>query len=105
MINKKSRNLLRRNRQSRVRKRVGGTTERPRLVVFRSLNHIYAQIIDDVDGRTLAAASSLDKSIKDAGGTFSERAGKVGELIGGKAQEAGIRKCRNTSPRVCASGA
>lgn len=90
MINKKSRNSLRRHRQARVRRRVEGTTQRPRLVVFRSLSNIYAQIIDDIEGKTLVAASSLDATIKGQGGTFKERAAKVGELIAGKAQEAGI---------------
>lgn len=90
MINKKSRNLLRRNRQARVRRRVEGSNERPRLVVFRSLSNIYAQIINDIEGKTLVAASSLDSSIKGQGGTFKERANKVGALIAEKAKAAGI---------------
>ncbi len=90
MINKKSRNSLRRNRQARVRKNVAGSSGRPRLVVFRSLNNIYAQIINDDEGKTLVAASSLDSSIKGQGGTFKERAAKVGTLIADKAKAAGI---------------
>lgn len=74
----------------RVRKKVFGTPERPRLRVFRSLNHIYAQIIDDTKGATLVASSSLDKSVQDAGGTKTDKAHKVGEIIAEKAKGAGL---------------
>ncbi len=81
----KLRALSRRHR--RVRKRILGTTERPRLAVFRSNRHIYAQVIDDVAGRTLAAASSL----KDAdGGDPKVRAKSVGTALAKRAKEAGI---------------
>lgn len=63
-IKRKRRNLKRRSR--RVRGRVSGTTERPRLVVFRSLNHMYAQVVDDATGETLAAASTRQKAVRDA---------------------------------------
>ena len=72
----------------RVRKKISGTTQRPRLSVFRSNKQIYAQIIDDLTGRTLAAASSLNI---DAKAPKKETANKVGEAIAIKAQEAGIQ--------------
>ncbi len=73
-------------RHARVRERVTGTGERPRLAVFRSLSHIYAQVIDDRSGRTVAAASDLD--VKD--GKKSERAKQVGKAIAERAKAAGI---------------
>lgn len=87
----------RERRHKRVRKRVFGTPERPRLNVFRSVKHIYAQIIDDTQGHTLVSASSLDKEIKalrdgkNHGGDI-EAARLVGELIGRRALEKGITK-------------
>ena len=79
--------LERRNKiKARIRGRISGTAERPRLCVFRSNKQIYAQVIDDLAGRTLVSASS--KGIEE--GTKSEIAAKVGELIAQKAQEAGI---------------
>lgn len=84
--------LARKRRHARVRARLKGTTERPRLAVFRSLNHIYAQIIDDRQGTTLACASSLDSEIR--AGTDAEvktaRAGRVGALIAKRTLEKGI---------------
>jgi large subunit ribosomal protein L18 len=77
-------------RHRRVRKHVAGTPERPRLAVFRSNRHIYAQVIDDVAGQTLAAASSLDDGA--GGGAKAEVAKKVGELLGRRAVEAGVAK-------------
>jgi large subunit ribosomal protein L18 len=81
---------LRRHR--RVRRKVSGNGSRPRLAVFRSLNHIYAQVIDDAQGRTLASASTLDAELKkDAKGkTKTDRAGLVGELLAKRAAEKGI---------------
>lgn len=76
----------------RIRRRVKGTPERPRLAVFRSLKHIYAQIIDDVHGRTLAAASSAAKSSGLAGGGNVASAREVGRLIAERAKEKGIRR-------------
>jgi len=77
-------------RQARVRKRVRGTDQRPRLTVFRSLNHIYAQVIDDTTGKTLAAASTLSPEIKDGKGKKKERAKEVGKLVAKKCQDAKI---------------
>ncbi len=80
-------------RHRRVRKKVRGTAERPRLAVFRSNNHIYAQVIDDVAGRTLAAASTSDESIKGAGGTGNiDAATRVGTLVAERAKAAGVEK-------------
>ncbi len=89
-IQEKERLRLRRHR--RVRGRVEGTELRPRLNVSRSINHIYAQIIDDSTGHTLAAASTLDKSLKGSlkSGGNVEAATAVGTLIAQKAKEAGI---------------
>ncbi|MFN7470731.1 MAG: 50S ribosomal protein L18 [Roseiflexaceae bacterium] len=78
---------LRLRRHSRVRRKVEGTTIRPRLSVFRSSAHIYAQVIDDVTGKTLLSASSKADKLT---GTKSEQAAKVGELIASKAKTAGI---------------
>ncbi len=79
-------------RHARVRQVVTGTGERPRLAVFRSLNHIYAQVIDDTLGTTLVAASSLDNDIKDAikEDTKSGGAAKVGALLASRALAKGI---------------
>ena len=64
MVNKKSRALVREKKHRRMRNHLSGTAERPRLAVFRSNNHMYAQIIDDTVGNTLVAASTLDKDVK-----------------------------------------
>lgn len=79
-------------RHLRVRKKVSGTSSRPRLCVFRSLKHIYAQIINDEEGRTLASASSLDPEIRGKliGKTKVEKAWIVGNLLGKRAKELGI---------------
>jgi large subunit ribosomal protein L18 len=79
-------------RKSRVRKKVFGTAERPRLSVFRSSVHIYAQVIDDDTQRTIASASTLDKELRDEvkGLKKSERAKKVGELVAARCQAAGV---------------
>lgn len=79
-------------RHLRVRKKVKGTPERPRLNVFRSLNHIYAQVIDDTKGHTLAAASTLDPELRERldGKSKTEQAALVGELIARRALEKGI---------------
>jgi large subunit ribosomal protein L18 len=76
-------------RHRRVRKKVRGTADRPRLAVFRSANHIYAQVIDDVAGRTLAAASSTEADLKGAGGNI-DGATKVGTVVAERAKAAGI---------------
>lgn len=88
MFKKADRKLSREKRHLRVRKKVFGTPERPRLSVFRSEKNIYAQIIDDVNAVTLVAASSLDKAIEV--GSNKEAAKKVGELVAKKAVEKGI---------------
>jgi large subunit ribosomal protein L18 len=92
MITKGDKNATRKVRHMRVRKKIQGTTERPRLNVFRSSKHIYAQIIDDVKGVTLAAASTLDKELDgiENGGNV-EAARKVGELIAKRASEKGLK--------------
>jgi large subunit ribosomal protein L18 len=92
MFKKPSRNSLREHRHQRVRKHTVGLQDRPRLVVYRSLKHIYAQVIDDIKGHTLVSASSLDESFKDQKMPFKDLAKKVGELVGGKAIEKGIQK-------------
>ena len=92
MINKANKNKVRVRKHVRVRKKISGTAARPRLDVFRSLSHIYAQIIDDEKGVTLVAASTLDKAIKDKiefGGNV-EAAKEVGKLVAEKALEVGI---------------
>lgn len=90
MFNKADRKLSRERRHLRVRKKIHGTAERPRLAVFRSEKNIYAQIIDDVAGRTLVAASSLDKDFSLKVGSNKEAAKLVGEAVAKKAIEAGI---------------
>ena len=92
MIGKINKNQDRLKRHKRVRAKVKGTAAAPRLSVYRSLNHIYAQLIDDVAGNTLVTASTLDKAIKD---TLNEKDKKaqayaVGELLAKKAKEKGI---------------
>ena len=82
----------RERRRRRVRARVSGTESRPRLNVFRSLEHIYAQLIDDEAGRTLAAASSLDKEVKSGKFKKSEEATAVGKLIAQRAQDKQIKQ-------------
>jgi large subunit ribosomal protein L18 len=79
----------RQRRHTRVRKRVRGTAERPRLAVFRSNRYIYAQLIDDVSGETLAAASSQEADLR--GSSLNvDTASKVGALLGSRAKEAGV---------------
>ena len=93
MINKKDKNADRVIRHARVRKKVSGTAERPRLCVYRSTNHIYAQIIDDVKGVTLCSASTLEKDIavKVADLNKCEAAKLVGAAVAGKAVALGIK--------------
>lgn len=85
---------LKERRRKRVRKKIFGTSERPRLRVFRSLNHIYTQIIDDTKGHTLVAASTLDKELRQLPGHKGNKefAKKVGELIAERAVKLGITK-------------
>lgn len=91
MFKKENRSASRVGRHVRVRRKVAGTTERPRLSVYRSEKNIYAQVIDDIKGVTLVAASSLDKGFEGTGGDI-EAAKKVGEAVAKKAKDAGIDK-------------
>jgi large subunit ribosomal protein L18 len=88
----KQKRLARRRRHARVRKRVYGTTERPRLCVFRSLQHIYVQVIDDTQSRTLVSASTMDAQVRAevAGKDRIAQAAAVGKVVAQRAQEAGI---------------
>ena len=89
-----SRNQARQHRQRRVRGKVNGTTDRPRLNVFRSLANIYAQIIDDSKGHTLVSASTIDKDVagQAAGKKGIDRAKLVGQVLAERAKAAGIRQ-------------
>ena len=89
MINRPNTKAQRLKRHKRVRSKISGTPERPRLNVFRSETNIYAQIIDDVAGKTLAAASSLEKDFT-CEGTKTDAAKKVGQMIAERAKAAGI---------------
>ena len=92
MITKIDKNAVRLRRHDRVRKSVSGTAETPRMSVYRSTNNIYVQLIDDVNGVTLASASTLEKTVKGqiAGKTKKEAAKIVGKLAGERAKEKGI---------------
>lgn len=74
----------------RIRRKVRGTTERPRLAIYRSLNHIYAQVIDDEQGRTLASASTTEKDLRGATGGNLDAAGRIGRTIAERALAAGV---------------
>ncbi|MDI9490039.1 MAG: 50S ribosomal protein L18 [Clostridiaceae bacterium] len=92
MIKKTQKNKIRQRKHARVREHISGTGERPRLSVYRSLSHIYAQVIDDITGTTLVAASSLDSEIKEQTNNTSNReaAKLVGELIAKRSLEKDI---------------
>lgn len=94
MINKENKNSKRKVRHLRVRRKVTGTPERPRLSIYRSLSNMYAQLIDDTTGKTLVAASTLDKDVKDMAqyGGNKESAKAVGQSIGKKALDKGINQ-------------
>ncbi|ADH97680.1 50S ribosomal protein L18 [Salisediminibacterium selenitireducens] len=89
MITKTDKNAVRKKRHAHVRRSITGTAERPRLNVFRSNNHIYAQLIDDVAGVTLASASTVDKELNIEKGGNKEAARKVGELVAKRALDKG----------------
>ena len=91
MVSKQDSNKARQKRHTRVRAKISGTASCPRLCVYRSLNHIYAQLIDDVQGVTLVAASTTEKDFEYGGN--KEAATKVGELLGKRAAEKGIEEC------------
>ena len=85
-----TRGAARRKRHERIRLHLEGTGSRPRLAVFRSNIHIYAQVIDDASGRTLAAASTVEKELRGATSTKTEEAAVVGRLLAERAKTAGI---------------
>ena len=94
MLKQVSKDDARRRVHQRLRRKVAGAAARPRLNVFRSLNHIYAQVVDDASGRTLAAASTLDKEVRTAvknGGTVAA-AKNVGQAVAKRAKAAGITR-------------
>jgi large subunit ribosomal protein L18 len=90
MIIKTSKNEIRKRIHTRIRQRVRGSAERPRLAIFRSVNHIYAQVIDDRAGHTLAAAASTEKST--GGGGNVAGAKQIGKLVAERAKEKGVSK-------------
>ena len=93
MINPRQRNVIRQRVHTRIREKMSGTAERPRLNVYRSLNHIYTQLIDDQNGVTIASASSFGKKgVEVPYGGNVEAAKTVGKLIAERAQEKGIKK-------------
>jgi len=87
-----TRRIARARRHFRIRKKISGSPARPRLVVNRSSRHIVAQIVDDLAGRTLASASSLEADVRAESGDKKARAAKVGALVAARAKEAGIAK-------------
>ncbi len=93
MIQKKDKNALRKVRHDRVRKKIAGTPERPRLNVYRSLNHIYVQLIDDVAGHTVASASSMEAALKAKADELNKvgMAKEVGKLLAQRAAERGYK--------------
>ena len=90
MITQTNRNEIRQRIHSRIRRKLSGTAERPRLNVFRSLNHLYAQVIDDQTGVTIAAASSLSLKLKTGGNVAAAK--EIGKVIAERAAEKGIKK-------------
>lgn len=91
MLSKPNRKEITRKRHYRLRRRLAGTSERPRLAVHRSGKHIYAQIIDDIRSITLASASTVEKDLRAESGANVDAARKIGELVAQRAQAAGIK--------------
>src|SRR5579872_1280566 len=91
MIRKQEKNEVRNRIHKRIRRKLAGTTERPRLAIFRSVAHIYAQVIDDTEGKTLVSASSVDKGGKTKGGNVMA-AKAIGKLVAERAKEKGIKQ-------------
>ncbi len=91
MIHKLEKKEIRNTIHRRIRRKLRGTAERPRLAVFRSVSHIYAQVIDDGEGKTLVSASSVDKGGKTGGGNVAA-AKAIGKLVAQRAKEKGITK-------------
>ena len=87
-----TRGAARRKRHERIRLHLAGTDSRPRLAVFRSINQLYAQVIDDTSGRTLAAASTVEKELRGSKDTKSQEAAAVGKLIAQRAKAAGVER-------------
>ena len=87
-----SRGAARRKRHDRIRLHLEGTESRPRLAVFRSNNHIYAQVIDDASGRTLATASTVEKELRGSKETKVKEAASVGKLLAERAKSAGVER-------------
>ena len=89
-IKGKGKAVARKRRHLRVRKRVRGTAERPRLVVTRSTRHMVAQVVDDTTGRTLVSASTLEAAVRAEGGAKRDKSRRVGELVAERAKAAGL---------------
>ena len=89
-IRRGDKNVARSRRHVRVRKKVSGTTARPRLVVSRSTRHVFVQVVDDVAGVTLASASTMEADLRGLDGDKTAKARKVGELVGKRAKDAGV---------------
>lgn len=90
MIPQRQRNVIRQRVHDRIRLKMGGTAERPRLNVYRSLNHLYVQVIDDQAGKTLVSASTLSGKIKIGGNVAAAK--EVGKLVAERAKEMGIKR-------------
>jgi large subunit ribosomal protein L18 len=90
MINKPEKKEIRNRIHRRIRRKLSGTPQRPRLAVFRSVAHIYVQVIDDTEGRTIVSASSVDKGGKTNGGNVAA-AKSIGKLVAERAREKGIK--------------
>jgi large subunit ribosomal protein L18 len=89
-IRRGDKNVARSRRHLRVRKKVSGTTTRPRLVVSRSTRHVFVQVVDDVAGRTVASASTMEADLRAFDGDKTAKAKKVGELVAQRAKDVGI---------------
>ena len=87
----KGKSTARARRHLRVRKKVSGTQARPRLVVSRSTRHVFVQVVDDVAGRTVASASTMEADLRALGGDKRAKARKVGELVAQRAKDAGVQ--------------
>jgi len=86
----KSKSAARDRRHARLRKKLAGTAERPRLVVTRSARHVFVQVVDDAQGHTLVSASTLENDLRGFDGDKTAKAHKVGELVAERAKKAGI---------------
>jgi large subunit ribosomal protein L18 len=89
MARRDSKNIIRLRIHKRIRRRVAGTEERPRLAVFRSVKHIYAQVIDDTKGHTVASASSKEAELKSGGNLMGAK--EIGKLVAERAKEKGVK--------------